>query len=192
MTEIKDWFSSDYHWAHRNILAYDKRPFTEIEKHDIHIVQEHNKLVKAGDNFYFIGDLAFIKKKEQLAWIENLLMQMNGNLFFIKGNHDHKDTIKLYEKYGTYLGEKKTLTIGEDRVTLNHFPQRSWDKSHHGAFHLYGHHHGDLEHTFWGRSMDVAVCIWDYKPIEWQFIKQTLEAREPLILQGDHHNPRTQ
>ena len=64
----KTWFSSDYHWAHKNILEYDSRPFPSIEKHDIHIVQEYNKLVNPQDDFYFLGDLAFTKKREQLAW----------------------------------------------------------------------------------------------------------------------------
>lgn len=185
------WFSSDYHWGHRNILEYDKRPFDSIEKHDIHILNEYNKLVQPQDDFYFLGDLAFTKKREQLAWIESLLIQMKGNKFFIKGNHDHSETIKLYEKHGIYLGEKKTITIGEDRVTLNHFPQRTWDKSHHGSFHIYGHHHGDLEHTPWGRSLDAAVNIWGYKPINWNFTKDLLLKREAKILQGDHHTSKT-
>ena len=38
---------------------------------------------------------------------------------------------------------------------MSHYAHRTWDKSHHGSLHLYGHSHGTLPGV--GRSMDVGV-----------------------------------
>jgi calcineurin-like phosphoesterase family protein len=190
------WFSSDFHWRHRAILKYDKRPFTDIDVHDEAILEGLISTLKAGDDFYFLGDLAWFKTKEDLKMVTSWLFKLRAfckvNLFFIKGNHDHKDTIRLYEELGTFLGEQKRIRIGATDIVLNHFPMRTWNKSHHGSFHLYGHHHGDIEHTPYGRSMDVAINIHSYKPINWEDVDMILSAREPYILEGDHHTPKTQ
>lgn len=188
------WFTSDFHWCHKNILSYDKRPFTDINVHDETIFENLIATVKPGDDLYYLGDLGWFKTKEDLKKVTDWLFKLRAfrkvNLFFIKGNHDHKETIKIYQDVGTYLGEQKRVSIGGTDVILNHFPMRSWNRSHHGSFHLYGHHHGDIEHTPWGRSMDVAINLNNYFPFNWDDIDITLTGREPYILEGDHHEPR--
>jgi hypothetical protein len=44
---------------------------------------------------------------------------------------------------------------------------RFWNRSHHGAWHLYGHSHGNLPDTPTSLSMDVGVDTHDFQP--WHF-----------------------
>lgn len=179
--------SSDYHLKHKNVLIYDNRPFATIEEHDAKIIENHNSVVKVDDDFFFGGDFCFDKSK---ARIEELIQQLNGNKYFIKGNHDHKDIVKIYEKYGTYLGEQTLIKVGESKSTaqsivLNHFALRVWNKSHHGTWMLYGHSHGSLDHTPWGKSMDVGIMMNNYFPFDFYQIKEIMDKR--IIHEVDHH-----
>ena len=178
----KIYFSSDWHLDHANVIRYDGRPFADVNEMNEVIISNHNSIVGPDDDFYFLGDFCFNSKNT-----EYFLSRLQGNLFFIKGNHDKHDTIKMYRKYGTYLGEQTKIKIGNQDVVLNHFAMRVWDKSHHGAILLYGHSHGGLEATPWGKSMDVCCTLNDYKPFSWEQIKQIMDKREPKII--DHHRP---
>lgn len=175
-------FSSDYHLGHNNILKYDKRPFKDINHHDEAIITNHNEIVKTDDEFYFLGDFSFNDKRT-----EEYLQRINGKKFFIRGNHDSHKTVKLYQKYGIYLDEQIKIVVQKQDIILNHFPARSWNRSHHGAWHLYGHHHGSIEREPWGKSMDVGILLNNYYPFTFEQIKTILDSREIKLMLGDHH-----
>jgi calcineurin-like phosphoesterase family protein len=179
------YFSADWHIGHSNILKYDNRPFETIEEHDQEILRLYNETVNKSDTFYFLGDFCFRSPE----YAEEFLSQMNGNKFFIWGNHD-KHMIKLYEKYGQYLGMKAIINVNGQEITLDHFSNRVWNRSHHGSWMFYGHSHDNLEHTPWGKSMDVGVAsayriLGQYRPFSFEEIKTILDTRE--IEKIDHH-----
>lgn len=138
------------------------------------IINKHNNTVNQEDNFYFLGDFAFSRDRFR---IEQLLKSFNGTLFFIKGNHDHRDTIKLYEKYGQYLGEQKTICINNQWIVLNHFCLREWDKKHHGSWHLFAHNHHRLPYDPINLTMDVGINGFDYYPVELNEIKAYMSKK---------------
>lgn len=191
--EKKYWFTSDLHLGHKNILTYDPRPFSTIEEHDSTILANLQTVVHTNDDLYILGDFGFASK-DYLEFYFTLLP--NCNRFFIKGNHDRsKLHCKLFAKYGTYLGEQKRIkvvdySVGFQEIVLNHFPMRSWDKSHHNTtWHLYGHHHGGLSPEFsnWGRSMDVGINTNFYMPYEYQQIKKILNEKGVKDIQSAIH-----
>jgi calcineurin-like phosphoesterase family protein len=48
-------------------------------------------------------------------------------------------------------------------VTLNHYAQLVWNKSHRGALHFWGHSHGGIKgHT---QGCDVGVDCFNYTPV---------------------------
>ncbi len=183
---MSTFFSTDWHIGHTNVLEFDKRPFDNIDKHDETILANYNSIVGSDDDFYYLGDMFMNKNKNA----EGFISRMMGKLHFIKGNHDHKDTRKLYAKYGEYLGQQEKIVIQDQEIILNHFPMRTWDKSHRGSWHLYGHHHGKIEKEPWGKSMDVAINIWDYKPVSFETVKSILDKRDIKHIPGDHHIER--
>lgn len=177
---MKNYFSSDWHLDHANVIKYDGRPFDNVDEMNDAIIDNHNKIVKPGDNFYFLGDFCFNNHHT-----EGFLQRVQGNLFFIKGNHDKRDTIKLYEKYGIYLGEQKKIKINEQEIVLNHYSMNVWDKSHHGVWHLFGHSHGSLPANNYSLSMDVGVMLHGYKPLEFSQIKEIMLTKKYKPI--DHH-----
>ena len=179
----KTYFGSDWHLDHKNVIRFDGRPFEHIEDMNQTIIKNHNNIVNDKDDFYFLGDFSFNNRRT-----EYFLSHLKGNLFFIKGNHDKRDTIKSYEKYGTYLGEQSKIVIDKQDIVLNHFAMRVWERSHYGSYLLYGHSHGGLEKEPYGLSMDVGIMLNDYKPFSWEQIKEIMEKRKPKII--DHHKPR--
>lgn len=177
----KYYFSSDFHLGHNNVLKYDTRPFKSIEEHDYTIINNHNSMVHQDDDFYFLGDFALTSKNRAEGYVSQLM----GNKFFIRGNHDNRQIVRLYEKYGTYLHDQNKVTIKGTKVILNHYAMRTWEGSNRGNLHLYGHSHGGLEHTEWGKSMDVCIILNNYFPFEFEQIYKLLNSREVKLL-GDH------
>lgn len=170
----KHWFSSDWHLGHTNILKYDPRPFDDIIWHDETIISNFNSLVSANDNVYFLGDFCLNSKKT-----EEYLERLNGKLNFIKGNHDHNNTIKLYEKYGNYLGQLADLTVGNQRIVLCHYRLEVWNRSHYGSWCLHGHSHHALHRK--QNCLDLGVNGHDYKPLEFKDIKKAIKEHNDRL-----------
>lgn len=178
-------FSSDSHFCHTNILKYDNRPFSTIKEHDETLIDNWNKVVDKNDDIYYLGDFCFGRPQ----YTEQIMQQLNGNKYFIWGNHD-KYNVSVYKKYGIYLGMSAIIKIDGQEITLNHFAQRVWNRSHRGAWMCYGHSHDSLENVEWGKSMDVGVqtayrLFGKYRPIEFNEIKTILDKREVKII--DQH-----
>jgi calcineurin-like phosphoesterase family protein len=190
---MNNYFSSDWHLSHNNILRYDERKFGSIEEHDRYIMKKAMELLKPGDNFYFLGDFCLGNRGNADGYLATL-HSSGAKLFFIKGNHDKRDMIELYDKYGTYLGEQTKIKLPYNKewvdVVLNHFAMRVWDKSHHGSLHFYGHNHDGLENDPWGKSCDVGIMTalrikGDYTLFEFNELYDMLSKRTPRIF--NHH-----
>lgn len=180
-----DYFSSDWHLGHANIIKYDKRPFKDVDEMDRVILDNVCDQLQKGDNLYYIGDFCFTRSKhaaeeymKRIAWTE-------ANFYFIRGNHDGHDVRKLYAKYGTYLGEQAKVVVQGQEIVLNHYAMRVWDKSHHGVWHLYGHSHHTLPEDPDSMSFDIGINGWDYKLITFDQIKEKMSKKtfKPI----DHH-----
>lgn len=178
------YFSSDWHLGHANIIKYDKRPFKNVSHMDDTIITEHNNIVTEADDFYFLGDFCM----GDTSNIETYLARVRGKKYFIKGNHDKKATIDLYKKYGTYLGSLAEIDVDGTSIVLCHYAMRVWNKSHRGSYHLYGHSHGSLPEDPNSLSFDVGVNSWDYKPISFEQIGAKMKTKtfKPI----DHHGAK--
>ncbi len=185
---MKNYFTSDFHFCHENVIKYDKRPFKNADEMNEYIINTHNNTVGKNDDVYFLGDFCFDRFRT-----EEFLKIMNGNFHFIKGNHDKQDTIKLYQKYGVYLGEQKMIGIfdnsankyGKQEIVLNHYSMNVWDKCHHGTWHLFGHSHGSLPDNPNSLSIDVGCMLHNYIPLEYNDIKQIMKQKSYKPI--DHH-----
>jgi len=179
---VATYFSSDYHLGHKNVIKYDGRPFKDVSHMDEEIINNHNEVVDPEDDFYFLGDLSFNRRAT-----ESYLQRLNGNKFFIGGNHDYSDTIKLYEKYGTYLGNLAEIDVAGQRIVICHYSMRVWNKSHHGAWHLYGHSHHSLPDDPHALSIDVGINGkgYNYRPLSFRQIKAIMAKKD--YKPKDHH-----
>lgn len=85
-------FTSDTHFNHTNIITYSNRPFKNVDEMNKELIRRWNERVKAEDIVYFLGDFCFYGNPAKGNGLkikpEEYIKQLNGNIIFIKGNHD--------------------------------------------------------------------------------------------------------
>lgn len=176
---MTNFYTSDTHFGHPNIIKYTNRPFKDVRDMEDAMVSKWNAVVKPGDSVFHLGDFGFSASGEEIT---RILSRLNGQKFLICGNHDDGKVRKATGWSGVF--DYRKVRDGEDRVMCFHYAMRVWDKSHHGSLHLYGHSHGTLPGT--SQSTDVGVDCWDYTPVTLDQIKVRL-ATLPKFGQEDYH-----
>ncbi len=188
------WFTADTHFNHENCIKYSKRPFKDNENMTEQLIANWNERVRPGDTVYHLGDFAMTWNRgknspragEDTKKVEAILRRLHGQKHLIKGNHDRKDSYNA--KGWAWVGEYKKIRPRKKlTIILFHYCIRSWECIHYGAWHLYGHSHGNLEDDGGGKCMDVGVDCCGYRPIELSEVEQYMEYRPGVYV--DHHNP---
>lgn len=176
------WFTADLHLGHARIIELARRPFSSVEEMDETLIARWNERVAKGDQVFIIGDFAFDDNLPYLG-------QLNGQKRLILGNHDHSSRIKGAARSGAWQTVDTLLHVKVEAtdLVLCHYGLRVWNRSHHGAIHLYGHSHGNLPGD--SQSCDVGVDCWDFRPISLDEIKARL-ATLPKRFEPDHHQPK--
>jgi len=147
---------SDTHLNHANIIKYCHRPFKSIGEMNRTIVERWNSKVSKRDTVYFLGDLCF---GDPLIW----LSQLNGEIRFIRGNHD-TELCKVRQTRETYVLEHQLESIMlVHAVEYLPGPWSGWV--------IHGHHHNNQPEKFplvnkINKTMNVSVEMLDYYPIE--------------------------
>ena len=82
-----NYYISDLHFSHKNILNFDHRPYDTIEEMELDLISRWNNQVSNEDHVYILRD--FLWKAESNEWIR-ILNKLKGNIHLILGNHDPK------------------------------------------------------------------------------------------------------
>lgn len=167
-------FTSDEHYGHDNIIKHCQRPFRDSHQMNTAILSKHNQVVKPKDLVIHLGDFSF---KKTVA--DEIRPQLSGRHIFITGNHDKgwlqqwkEEGIDVYDMLELKITNSKT---GEDQfIACCHYPLRSWNKSHHGSWNLFGHCHGTIEPI--GLQLDVGVDCHGYGPISFDEVNLIMSA----------------
>lgn len=136
-------FIADLHFGHKNVLAFDARPFGTIEEHDATLIKKWNAATEMADDVWILGDISWYNATKTLE----IFRQLNGNKHLIRGNHDskllrNKDIQNLFVEILDY----KELEIGNDKsIILSHYPIPCYKNHYYGWLHFYGHVHTSFE-----------------------------------------------
>lgn len=137
----RTWFLSDLHFSHKSILRYSKRTrggCKTVEEMNEWLIDKWNSTISEGDTVYFLGDFSFGNIREIR---DEILPRLNGNIIFIRGNHDRNKTVNMLRNQGYEVHDLLTIKIGEQQIVLCHYPMEEWMNKKHGAWHLHGHIH---------------------------------------------------
>lgn len=135
-----NFYISDTHFGHANILHFDNRPFQTVEEMEEVMVERWNAVVGKGDTVYILGDFCWQKEPE---WIR-ILDRLNGAKVLIVGNHDLSGSATLRKKFQD-VKEYKEISDNGRKVVLSHYPIPCYKNHFYGWFHLYGHVHNSFE-----------------------------------------------
>lgn len=144
-------FTSDTHFGHQNIIKYCDRPWKTAGEMTEGLIAYWNEVVPKDGIVIHAGDVAFCDPTD-------IIPQLNGQIVLVKGNHDKDRYDNLYWKVCDLLH----LKAGKQRIVVSHYCMRTWDQSHRGSWHFYGHSHGTLPPV--GKSWDIGVDANAYKP----------------------------
>jgi calcineurin-like phosphoesterase family protein/2'-5' RNA ligase len=112
----KVYLFSDAHFDHGNIIRYCRRPFHSVRQMNHKLLENWNHIVRENDTVYYLGDMSYGRFRRP---IDYWLGRLNGDIFYIRGNHD-SDTITRASVIPTRYGIK----YGNNQFLLTHDPYR--------------------------------------------------------------------
>lgn len=149
-----DFFTSDTHFNHANIISYCNRPFASLEAMNHGLIERWNAVVGPEDRVFHLGDFSMGPKNRRPDFVRAL----RGHLILVRGNHDAKTEVMLaagfHEVYETYQ---------YGPWHLEHVPLGLSGKV------LCGH-----VHTSWRRHTDAIRDIINVGVDQWDFTPRTL------------------
>lgn len=165
----KDFFISDTHWGHANILTFTGldgkliRPgFSSVEEMDQTIIDNWNRVVGKEDRVFHGGDVTFTNQD-----LHRIMPQLNGKKILILGNHD-KLKIPEYLKYFSDIRGSKFFGHVEPRFVLTHYPIHSYSNYPKYIFNVHGHiHEKEILAVPYGQQkwFNISVERLNYTPI---------------------------
>lgn len=66
----KQFYISDWHYGHANVIAFDNRPFKSLLEMDEALVDRWNAVVSPGDIVYVLGDMFWCKAQDAIPMEE--------------------------------------------------------------------------------------------------------------------------
>lgn len=67
----KQFYISDWHYGHANVIAFDNRPFKSLLEMDEALVDRWNAVVSPGDIVYVLGDMFWCKAQDAINECKN-------------------------------------------------------------------------------------------------------------------------
>ena len=160
------WYIADTHFGHKNVIAFNQRPFSDVDEMDRILMELWNAKVNRQDDIYVLGDFAFRNEKPE-QWY---LKQLNGIKHLIVGNHDG-NLLKNETAMGYFETVEKMEHVSDqgNHICLCHFPICEWNGYYKGHWHIYGHIHNRREETYnmmkmRERALNAGVDINYYSP----------------------------
>lgn len=158
---MKTFFIADLHFGHKNCLAFDNRPFKDIEEHDNALIERWNAAVGKGDEVWILGDMSWVSAPRTVE----ILKRLNGTKRLCIGNHDHKliKNAQLREQFAEITNYKELALPDGRRLVLCHYPIPCYNKHFYGWIHLYGHVHTGFEWNMMQQVQFQMQALYDRK-----------------------------
>lgn len=171
---MRYWFTSDLHLGHNNIIKYCKRPFKDVHEMNEVLITNWNDRIKPEDTVFHNGDFCFKnspggKQGEGMTHKASYYTdKLNGNIIFIKGNHDRNNSVKT-------IIDRIVIKYGHHFINITHIPENYDDKF---AINFVGHVHEKWKFkrilTPYNEKpidlINIGVDQWGFKPVTFEEI----------------------
>jgi len=162
---------SDLHLGHANIIHYCSRPFlfTDVGEMDRVLIRNWNAVISPASRVFYLGDLRYGHPAPPLTHYRS---QLNGDITFIRGNHDD---------WGLGAIPSATLEYNSRKFLLLHDPgdiPEGYD-----GWVIHGHHHNNDLRRFpfinpREKRINVSAEVLGYTPITIHEISNRLDELE--------------
>jgi len=165
-----DYFYSDPHYGHGNIIKYCNRPFRDADHMTEEMIRRYNDVVGKHDAALWLGDCFF-----NLGLVERVLDRLNGSKWLLRGNHDRNvtDTRFLNAGFEAVFPMGFASFIDDVPVRFSHYPYLGHSNDarypdrrpprERGVVLIHGHTHEKRRLTH-NKTVHVGVDAWDYGP----------------------------
>jgi calcineurin-like phosphoesterase family protein len=172
-----NFWTSDQHYGHRNIITYSGRPFRtadgqpDLEAMNRTMVDRWNAVVSPTDQVFVLGDFSMHKEVSKIRAIRE---RLHGHIVLVRGNHD-RSTQQMHQAGFDEVYDRLETTIDGHRLYMSHIPVTISDphpRKYKPCFTekppayydywLCGH-----VHELWrrrGKVINVGVDQWDFTP----------------------------
>lgn len=182
---MKEFWTSDNHFGHKNIITYCKRPFLtadgqpDSQAMNRTMIERWNSVVGPRDTVFNVGDFSMAN----VAQVRDYRKKLNGKIILVRGNHDRNAQGMLQAGFEEV---HDNLTIVRDGLTIymSHVPMfptgpeerelRAGQKRRQYAKELiqkppnfFHHFFCGHVHEKWkkrGKITNVGVDQWDFTP----------------------------
>ena len=163
--EDKVWVISDPHFYHYNIIRYCHRPFTTVHEMNETIIKNWNDKVGEDEFIFMLGDFICggFPYEETKKYYSSIYDRLNGNKFFLRGNHDKKLN-KIHTFVNSSYENDPVLLFHKDRkILLNHI-RKDFTMSSDVLF-FFGHIHNRIIKDLPSNHHNVSVEHTGYAPV---------------------------
>lgn len=176
----KTFFTSDLHVDHARIIEYCARPYSNVDEMNEDLLARWNAKIPPDGVTFVLGDISFAKDPyKTLNWVNRL----NGTKHLIKGNHDYHVPDELWEMAFASVQDLREIQVGKSKkIVMCHFPMESWNGSHRGSWHLYGHMHGSKPDPVNALKFDVGVDTNGMNPYSFAEVEAKMAAKQPVLI----------
>ena len=183
MSEI--FFTSDTHFGHNKEFLWKGRGFGSVEEHAEGLIENWNKVVKAHDIVYFLGDIALSPENEEksIEWVKRL----NGEIKWIGGNHDTDKRMERFlvecDNIIEWDGWAEKLKLDKKTLFLTHYPTLTINKLDSQeqvkktlVYNLHGHTHQTTNFSpdLPKNCYHVGLDSHNLTPVSWEEVKRDL------------------
>ena len=175
---MSNFYISDTHFGHDNIIRLCNRPFKNAEEMDETLIKNWNSVVTDKDDVYILGDFAYRFEQGKL---QHYLESLNGRKYMILGNHDKDIRRNAHKDAFVWVKDYADISDNGRRVILSHYPMVEWNGFFRGSIHLYGHIHNNVNNQAYKimrnieNAYNVGVDILGYMP---QKLEQVIELNK--------------
>lgn len=152
------YYISDWHYGHKNILAYDNRPFTTVEEMNRILVNRWNMVVSPTDQVFVLGDMFWCSEERAVP----ILKSLKGTKILIVGNHDTTKRQDFREQFSR-IADYMEIDDNGRRVVLCHYPIPCFKNHFNGWYHLYGHVHNSFESNMMERDKFLMEKLYGHQ-----------------------------
>jgi len=186
-----DYFSSDHHFKHKNVIKYANRPFTHLDPMHSAMISRHNSVVGPEDTWHCVGDFAFASIDEQKIFLSKL----NGKKKILYlGNHDRKPNVMRSIGFDEVYDSPVDWEYNGIKFRISHYPFGPED--HEGITPRYMDRRPPVEGCDWlicghvhekwmmlRNMINVGVDVFDFYPVSIDKLIQLIKEK------GYQHNP---